>query len=206
MSGPRRPQPPYGPTLVVGLLGAVAATVGVAKPWVSASTHQAGLPEIEAQVSGSDLAPLAGALGVVVLAAFGAVIATRALVRRALGVLIVVAAAVVLVTAVHPPGATDALHDALTAKGWSGGEMDTTTLGWRWLALGGSILAIAAGVAISLYGSQWATMGSEYDAPRARGRTAGDDGGRDATAAVSTEADAWREIDRGRDPTHDDRA
>lgn len=201
------PQPRlrYGPTLVVGLLGAIAATVGVAKPWVTASVQETGLPSIEAQVTGSDLAPLAGALGVVVLAAFGAVIATRGWVRRSLGVLIVVASAVLLVTAVHPPASTDALHDALTAKGWTGGQLDPATSGWRWLTLIGSGLALAAGFAISLYGARWATMGSQYDAPRTRGRP-DTKGSGDSTAAVSSEADVWREIDRGRDPTHQDDA
>ena len=72
----------YGPTLVVGLAGALAMTVGVAKPWVTATARQSGLPQIEVTVSGASLAPLAGALGVVVLAAFGAVVATRGWVRR----------------------------------------------------------------------------------------------------------------------------
>ena len=61
----------YGPTLVLGLAGALAVMVGVAKPWATATATQPGLPAIEVQVTGADLAPLAGALGVVLLAAFG---------------------------------------------------------------------------------------------------------------------------------------
>jgi uncharacterized membrane protein (TIGR02234 family) len=81
--------------------------------------------------------------------------------------------------------------------------MTTSTTGWRWLTLAGSVAAIAAGVAISLYGARWATMGSEYDAPRTRGSGV-TRGTTDTTAVVSSEADVWREIDRGRDPTHHD--
>ena len=200
----------YGPTLVLGLAGAIAVTVGVTKPWVTATAHQSGLPTIDVSVTGASLAPLAGALGVVVLAAFGAVIATRGWVRRALGVLIVLAAGVVLVTAIHPPGATSAVEDALSAKGWSTGPYDTGASAWRWIALGGALVSMAAGVAISVYGSRWATMGREYDAPTPAG-----DGTADATAGSSsgtpddedlTEAELWRELDHGRDPTHRDGA
>jgi uncharacterized membrane protein (TIGR02234 family) len=190
----------YGPTLVIGLAGAVAVMVGVAKPWVTATARQTGLPEIEASVSGADLAPLAGALGVVVLAAFGAVIATRGWVRRALGGLIVVASIVVLVSAIHPPGATGALEDALSAKGWSGGDYDSGTAWWRWLAMAGSVATTFAGAAISRYGARWATMGAAYDAP---GTAQDAVPAKQRDAAPTTERDVWREIDEGRDPTDD---
>lgn len=182
----------YGPTLVVGLAGAIAVTVGVAKPWATATARQAGLPTIEASVSGADLAPLAGALGVVVLASFGAVVATRGWARRALGVLIVLAALVVLVSAIAPPGAGSALDDALAAKGWTGGDHDIGIAGWRWVALAGAVASVLAGAAISFYGGRWATMGAEYDAPAPT---------KDSAQPPSTEAEVWRELDQGRDPT-----
>jgi uncharacterized membrane protein (TIGR02234 family) len=194
----QRPRLRYGPTLVLGLAGALAMTVGVAKPWVTATARQTGLPQIEVAVSGADLAPLAGALGVVVLAAFGAVIATRGWVRRALGMLIVLASLVVLVSALHPPGATGELEDALGAKGWTGGDYDSGIAAWRWLALAGSVASILAGLAISRYGGRWATMGAAYDAP---GGSQDAVPGRQPDPAASTEADVWREIDEGRDPT-----
>ncbi len=193
----------YGPTLLLGLLGAAAIVVGVARPWANATANQPGLPTIHADVTGADLAPLAGALGVVVLAAFGAVIATRGWVRRGLGVLIVASAAVVLVTAIDPPGATSGLRDALSAKGWSGGALDPGVSGWRWVALAGSVASIAAGVAISLYGARWATMGAEYDAPAA---AKSDQPGSTAPQVASTEAEVWRELDEGRDPTRNGEA
>lgn len=190
----------YGPTLLLGLVGGVAVMVGVAKPWATATAQQAGLPELHADVTGADLAPLAGALGVVVLAAFGAVIATRGRARQTIGVLVVLASLVVLVSAIHPPAATDALRDALAAKGWSGGDVDTSTAAWRWVALAGSLAAIAAGLAISLYGARWATMGAAYDAPAP---TAGpSQTGVGGLSEGTSDAEVWREIDRGRDPTH----
>jgi uncharacterized membrane protein (TIGR02234 family) len=143
----------------------------------------------------------------VVLAAFGAVVATRGWFRRGLGVLIVLAAAVVLAAALHPPGATSALQDGLSAKGWSSGGYQTATAGWRWVAMFGSALSIAAGGAISLYGARWATMGRAYDAPTTT-TPAGTVSPAVTQAPVDaqplTEADVWREIDQGRDPTHGD--
>ncbi len=196
----------YGPTLVVGLVGALAVTVGVAKPWVTATARVPGLPTIEASVTGADLAPLAGALGLVVLAGFGAVIATRGWVRRVVGILVVAAAAVVLVTTIHPPGATGTLEDGLAAKGWNSGAYSTNVDAWRWVSLAGALISVAAGAAISRYASRWATMGQEYDAPtRNAAATSGADGESTEMAELS-EADVWREIDRGRDPTHRDEA
>ena len=112
-------------TLCVGLRGALAVTVAVARPWVRASAEVAGLPTIEAEVSGATLRPLTGALGVVLLAAFGAVIATRGWLRRSLGILIVAAAAVVVISALLPIDDAGAVEDALAAKGWSEGDYDT---------------------------------------------------------------------------------
>ncbi|MGI8578039.1 MAG: Trp biosynthesis-associated membrane protein [Nocardioidaceae bacterium] len=186
----------YGVTLVTGLLAATGVTVGVSKAWASATATIQGLPILHATVSGAELAPLAGALGVVLLASFGAVIATRGLVRRGLGVLIVAAAVVVLVSAVHPGAAHDALEAGLSAKGLSGGDgFETQSVGWRWLVLAASVLCVLAGGAVAAYGDQWATMGSRYDAPSA------DEPPAPNPDDELSEAEAWRAIDRGQDPT-----
>ena len=187
----------YGPTLVVGLGAATAVTVAVSRPWVEASVHQRGVPNIEASASGADIVPLAGALGVVVLAAFGAVIATHGLVRRALGVLIMVAAASIVAAALSTGSAGSQLEAGLSARGWSGGSYSTADQPWRWVALTAALLCVVAGAAVAAYGPGWATMGSRYDAPR----TDADPGGPTRAAEAMSEADVWREIDRGRDPT-----
>ena len=185
----------YGPTLVLGLLGAVAVTVGVSRPWVGATANVAGLPTLYADASGADLVPLAGALGVVLLAAFGAVVATRNWVRRCLGLLIVVASVVVAVAAIHPANAANTLTDGLAAKGWSGADYSTTTMAWRWLVLVGALVCLGAGAAVARFGAGWATMGSRYDAPAAPVET------RSRADGQLTEAEVWHAIDQGHDPT-----
>jgi uncharacterized membrane protein (TIGR02234 family) len=186
----------YGATIVLGLVCAGALSVCVSRPWVTATATVKGLPVISASVDGADVAPLAGALGFVLLAAVGAVIATRGWVRRGLGVLIMLAAAAVVVAAVHPGDTRGAIEQALSAKGWSGGPYDAGTSAWRWLAAAAGLGCLLTGMLTARYGGSWASMGARYDAP-----------GRDAdapaieTQGTPTETDLWRSIDSGRDPT-----
>lgn len=189
----------YAVTLVVGLFAAIAATVGLAQPWIAASATQEGLPVVKASVTGAEVAPLAGALGVVVLASFGAVIATRGWARRALGALIVIGAAVIAFSTLRPPSGSDQLEAGLSALGWAGGPYDMSTRPWRLVTLAAASLCLAAGVAVIARGHRWATMGSRYDAPTSHevGTNAVDD----ADRGELSEADVWHEIDHGRDPT-----
>jgi uncharacterized membrane protein (TIGR02234 family) len=194
------PSPPqhargYGQTLALGLVSATAAAVGAARPWQTATASVPGLPAISAQVDGTDLAPLAGALGFVLLAAFGAVIATRGWVRRGLGVLVVVCAVTVAVTVVHPDGGSQAIQQALSAKGWSGGSYRSSTSLWRWVCGAGAIGSMLAGAVIARFGGAWAIMSSRYDAP-----LTAEEKHRDLPLNP-TETDLWRSIDSGQDPT-----
>ena len=197
----------YGLTLLVGLLGAVAVTVGVSRPWASATAEQTGNPTLEATVSGADLVPLAGALGVVMLAAFGAVVATRGLVRRGLGVAIALASAIVAASAARPPGAGDQLETALSAVGWAGGDYASSVEPWRWVTFTGAVACLAAGTAVARYGGRWPTMSARYDAPVAGADQAvptapnPDGAGDDSGDRPLSEAEVWRAIDEGRDPT-----
>jgi uncharacterized membrane protein (TIGR02234 family) len=197
-------------TLGGGLLGALAVAVAVARPWVQASAEVAGLPTITVEVSGATLRPLTGALGLVLLASFGAVVATRGWLRRSFGILIVAAAAVVLASALLPIDDAGAVEEALAAKGWSQGDYDTTSVGWRWLAAAGATVCVLAGLAVALLGAGWPTMGSRYDAPTANrsSRSAADSSTARAKPADGAEenldeAELWRSLDRGHDPTRD---
>jgi len=195
----------YAITLVAGLLASTAVAVGVSRPWMSATATVPGLPTIRATASGAELSPIAGALGVVLLAAFGAVVATGGWVRRGIGGLICVAALVVLVAALRPPDAATALQDGLSARGWSGGDYATDTEVWRWLVAAAAALCCVAGAEVAHAGARWPTMGSRYEAPAGQA----DAGGRSAVSAAPvhsvdaalTDEDVWREIDRGHDPT-----
>jgi uncharacterized membrane protein (TIGR02234 family) len=184
----------YGPTLLIGLAGAVAVVVGTARPWAEISGSVRAVPVVHASVDGASVAPLAAALGYVVLAGFGAVVATRGTVRRAIGVAVLVASAVVVLVAIAVPSdVSAALHSALRAKGYpGGGVVSERTSAWRWVCLGGAFLAGLSGATVAALGSQFAVMGARYDAP-----SAGPD-----ESAERDDTEMWRAIDRGDDPTH----
>jgi uncharacterized membrane protein (TIGR02234 family) len=186
----------YARTLVLGLISAGAVSVGVSKPWVTATATVTGLPVISASVDGADVAPLAGALGFVLLAGLGAVVATRGRLRRGLGLLIVVAAAVVLAAAVHPGDTQRGIEQALAAKGWSGGPYRTGVGGWRVVTAVGGCGCLLSGALVARFGARWASMGARYDAPRTTPATAAGD-----LPPAPTDTDLWRSIDSGHDPT-----
>lgn len=214
----------YAVTLAAGLLAATAVAVGATKPWATATAIQAKLPTVEVTVSGTELTAPAAALGMVMLAAFGAVVATRGRLRQALGLAIIVCAAVVLVLAIRPGDQTPAVEAALSARGWLGGAYDTATSPWRWLVAAGAGACVVAGTSVARFGADWPAMGSRYDAPRGAAGTPDRQ-----TAAVDTmlempasvhpprdeasstpnppleaeleDADVWRALDRGHDPT-----
>ncbi len=195
LPGGRRHLQGYPQTLLLGLASATGATVGASRPWQSATANVQGLPTIHAQVDGADLAPLAGALGFVLLASFGAVVATRGWVRRGLGILVVVCAVAVVVAVVHPGGGSRAIEQGLSAKGWSGGSYDSHTAAWRWVSGAGALGCALAGGLIAWFGGSWATMSSRYDAPLSVDQAPG------PALVDPTETDLWRSIDSGHDPT-----
>jgi uncharacterized membrane protein (TIGR02234 family) len=185
----------YGAALVLGLLGAIGLTVGASRSWAEATATVARLPTIHTSASGATLAPVAGAFGLVTLAAFGAVIATRGWVRRALGALIVVAALVAAVAVLHPGDPDGTLRSNLTDKGWTGGGYASSTTAWRWLALASALVCAAAGAATARLGHRWAVMGARYDAPTRSRRPVV------LRPEEMRESDVWQAIDRGDDPT-----
>ncbi len=192
----------YGFAVLVGLLSAVAVTTGVSRPWYEASATVKNLPRLEAAATGSELLPVAGALGLVLMASFGAVIATRGWWRRGLGLLIVVGAVVVLVAAARPGTTDQVLRADLAARGWPGGGYDTSVTPWRWLVLAGSAGCLAAGAAVARFGAQWPTMGQRYDAPPLSADSAAADESFPAEVDRSlTQEQLWRALDQGRDPT-----
>lgn len=188
-------------TVLAGVASATAVTAGMSRPWTEATTTVAGLPRIDVAVAGADLAPLAGALGLVLLAAFGAVLATRNWARRAVGSVIVAAALVVLVAAIFPAESAPLLQDRLAAKGWSApAPYASSTQVWRWLVAVGGAGCLVSGLLVVRRSGSWPSMGRRYDAPQAApAPTAGvAEGSADADLDEQT---LWRALDEGRDPT-----
>jgi uncharacterized membrane protein (TIGR02234 family) len=183
----------FAPAVLAGLGGAAAAAVAAGRTWATASGSAAGVA-VRAGVTGSDAAPLALALALVTLAAWGVVLVVRGTARRvvaALGALAaigVVTATVAAVTHTHTGAA-----DAVVAKGATRDAVRTSLTGWYYVTLLGGVLTLAAFVVAVVAAPRWPAMGSRYDAPGAPTER--------GSGPVATETDMWRALDDGRDPT-----
>jgi hypothetical protein len=157
--------------------------------------------------------PLAAALAVVALAGVVAVVATRGLARRLVGLVLVLAATVTAVLVVLPVSAAGVLAAAQTsAAGQAGSVTGGTGPGqaalagapavtaahqvvlasfpWRWLAVAGALAVLAAGFAVAWRGARWPVMSSRYDQPGPAG-----------AAPVADTATLWESLSKGVDPT-----
>jgi uncharacterized membrane protein (TIGR02234 family) len=230
MSSPKRE---YGYALLVGAVGAGLVLLAMRAQWAQAVfTPQKPLTSQVVGVSGTDLVPVAGALGLAALAGLVAVIATRGVVRRAVGVLLALfgagAGAAVLTTVsaktvlsvaagkvASPESAALSGAAGSTTSGSSGsgalvvtgsaGHAIMTGAPWHVAVVVGALLVFAAGLATALRGQAWPVMSARYDAPGTRAPGSGSPGsGRPARAADA--ASMWESLNGGEDPTEDDPA
>jgi uncharacterized membrane protein (TIGR02234 family) len=212
----------YALALLTGAAGAGLVLLAVRQRWAQAvfTPPKPLSPEV-INVSGGDLVPLAGALGLAALACLAAVIATRGVARRAVGMLLaalgagtavavgtgVTAASVLSVAAskVGSPG-TAAVSGAVgsTTGGGSSGSAAVTVVGaaghaimtgtpWQLTVLAGALLVVAAGAATAWRGPRWPVMSARYDPPE-RKRTGHVSPARDS-------ASMWESLSAGADPT-----
>jgi uncharacterized membrane protein (TIGR02234 family) len=215
MSGSARRE--YVLTLAAGAVGAGLVLLSVRQEWARVVTAAVSpLPSSSVPVSGQDLLPVAGALGLVSLAGLGALIATRGLARRLTGVVLALfgvataagaclrlsaAAAVAAARGAAVSGAASATAGGSggvspgTVPGGGGPALSQSahvvmmTFPWRGLAVAGAVLILAAGAAAAWRGGTWPTMSSRYDR-QARREPAGTD-----TASL------WEALSSGVDPT-----
>ena len=204
----RRPAGPgreYALALLGGAAGAGLILLAVRERWAEGVfTPPKPLSTQVINVSGGDLVPLAGALGLVALACLAAVIATRGVLRRITGALLaalgagagiavatgVSAATVVSVAAskVGSPGAAALSQTASgsTTSGSAGGSSSISMTGvaghavmtgtpWQVAVFAGALLVVAAGIATAWRGPSWPVMSTRYDAPERHTRKAGPD-------------------------------
>ncbi len=204
-----KPQPtsprPRGLAVAVlgGLAGGGLALLGASRPWARVDVAVEGVPTVVVEVLGTDAVPTVGAAALVVLTGSLALLPTSGPLRRLVAALVALAAvAVLLGTLTASAALSDALaRDLLATASTDSGDASALAASaegtwWRWLTLIGGLLALTVGTWAVLLGHTWAVMGSRYDAPEAaRGRSAP---GRQGT---NEDADLWRALDDGRDPT-----
>jgi uncharacterized membrane protein (TIGR02234 family) len=204
----------YALAVLLGLAGAGCMLLSIRQGWARVVTPAPRpLPPSVVSVRGQDLVPVAGALGLAALAGLAAVLATRGLLRRLVGVLLALfggGAAVAVSVHLSPSAvlaaaaaAGSASTQAGSATGGSapgpGGALGPAaglaghvTMGgfpWRWAVLLGALAVIAAGLLVAWRGPAWPVMSSRYDQPAARSPRPAD------TAAL------WDSLSAGIDPT-----
>jgi uncharacterized membrane protein (TIGR02234 family) len=219
----RRPAPgarrEYLLTLLAGAVGAAVVLLAARQDWARVVTVEPHpLPASRVAVSGQDLVPAAGALGLAALAGLAAVLATRGLVRRVVGGLLA-AFGVAIVASVSLPvtaaqirgaamGATTAQAGSVpggstvgsgTTPGTGGSGLAGLSLAshvemaafpWRWAVLAGGLVVLGAGVLVAWRGTRWPVMSSRYDRPASR-----------KPPAVTDPASLWESLSQGLDPT-----
>lgn len=186
----------FGPTVLAGLAFGALTAVSAARDWAVASGSAAGA-DVSAAVRGSATAPLAIALALVALAAWGTVLVLRGRARQVVAAVGAAASAGVLATVVS--GFAEAQDDAVEAvvsRGATGDVFESSLTGWYFACGGGAVLTLLAFAVAVAAATRWPAMGSRYDAPA--GRTSAGAAGAPGSA---TEQDMWRALDDGRDPT-----
>jgi uncharacterized membrane protein (TIGR02234 family) len=190
--------------LLLDLAGAALALLVSARTWQTIATARPRpLADAVLHVSGRTLSSATTALGLVALAGVVAVLATRGLARRAVGVVLAAAGIGVIWTSFG------GLHRVSTSRARALLESKRTGLDlyssihasvdgqWAVLSAVGGALVLGAGVLIAVAGHRWVAMSAKYDAPAGRPPSSEDV----AAAKARAEAGLWSALDSGDDPT-----
>lgn len=194
---PRRltPRRLYGPVVLATLAAGGLAFFAAGRTWAEADLEPEGLAAATVSVSGADAQPLVSALAIVVVTAALAILAAGPRLRRVVGVLTVLVAAVAIVTV--PRAGSDSLDSAIrSAAEESPAYTGPDALGavshapWDLVTIAAFVLAIVLGALTVRFGPRWPTMSTRYEAPTSR-----------PVADDPTSTDMWKAMDRGDDPT-----
>jgi uncharacterized membrane protein (TIGR02234 family) len=185
-----RPRRLFWPIVLLGVAGSVLAAIAGDHQWRTLGMSKGQTVSFDGPSLDS---PATTALALVCLAAWGVFLVTRGLVRRALAVLAALAAAGTVATTFSRPDGTGEFT-VTSAAPVSAVHLSTTA--WPWVALLGSLLALAAAVLALLWSPRWPEMGRRYDAPTTPGV-----GPVDLSEAEPIEL--WKTMSEGHDPTSD---
>jgi uncharacterized membrane protein (TIGR02234 family) len=212
----------------------VLVLLAVRQGWAAVDFSASSLlPAHAVAVTGQDLVPAAGALAVAGLACLAAVVATRGVVRRGVGILLagigagVAAAAsasvhtatVVAAAAGHASPAAGSViggpvagGGGLPSLGASGG-VTMASFPWRAIAVAGALAVIATGLLAAWRGERWPVMSGRFDRPQRRAsaehehavvsRARGHAEPGAEPGPDASPAALWESLDRGADPTDD---
>lgn len=195
----RRTHAEFGTALALDLVGAVGAILVSLQTWQVLTVHAPRPhPDVTQHVTGRavDAAPLAFAL--VALAGVVAVLATRGIVRRGVGVVIAAVGAGLIWRAVASAGAVSAArarsligaqHREVTLSAGTSPSI-VTHVAWPVLTVVCGVLVVAGGTLAAVRGHDWRAMSARYESDPTR-----------AADPQRAAASMWTALDRGEDPT-----
>jgi len=171
--------------VLASLAGAGLVLVATRQTWVSAVIERpAPFPAGRAESTGAELRAWVPALAWTALAGAGALLATRGVLRRLVGGLLVLAGA-------------GAAVGALTAA--------APTMGWPVVAAAGGLVVGLAGAVAAVRGGRWPAMGARYERRRPAAGSGAPAAGEAPPVTPPGRAESperfWEALDRGEDPT-----
>ena len=145
------PQRELGTAVVACLGGAAVAIYGATRVWSVQVTERPGLTSLRATTTGAAHQPWLIGLALVALAGAGALLATRGLARRGLGVVLALVGAGLVVAAITGRASLDA------------GAAGAAATFWPIAGAAGGALVAWGGQAAARHGHRWPAMGSRYE-------------------------------------------
>jgi hypothetical protein len=168
--------------------GGLLILLASGRQWAHTSVRGVeGGAAVALSVTGHQVASSLPALGIALLALSFAIVAASGVMRRLVGVVIVIVSGTAVGVSI---AARSDVSAALERRevGAQGIVVHATANGWWLVATIGGLLAVAAGVMTVIRANRWSAMGERYDAPQSK-------------PAADPAAGAWEALDRGEDPT-----
>ncbi|MCW2678188.1 MAG: Trp biosynthesis associated, transrane protein Oprn/Chp [Modestobacter sp.] len=188
-------------------LGGALALSAASQRWLQVTiTRQPPLPPATQVLTGSQVAALVPACGLLLLASAVAMIAVRGLGRTAVGLLVALAGVVLGWSGLRAlTGGLGATAADVSGVVGLGGARPTSSLVATWpaLTLVAGLLAVLAGSLVVLRGRHWPGMGRRYERTGPSPAAAGAQRARPARPETAEDRHqaAWKALDRGEDPT-----
>lgn len=189
----------FAVALLLDLIGAAVVLLVATREWQTITTVRTRPFATDVlAVSGRTVDSASTALALVALAGVVAVLATRGVVRRGVGVLIALAGAGIIFGSALAMSAVSVqrARDLVRAKHEVVGNTTavsrhvSTHVGWAALSITGGVLVLCGGVLVAWRGARWAAMSTRYEPP-------------DSGARPKADARLWTALERGEDPTAD---
>jgi uncharacterized membrane protein (TIGR02234 family) len=188
----------FASALLLDLIGAAGALLVATRHWQTVTTPRpAPLRDDVLDLSGRTVDAAPTALALVALAGVVAVLATRGVARRVVGLILALAGAGLIWQAVAAADAVSAArarslvseHHATVAVSSAVPRVVTHPV-WPALTVVAGVLVLGAGLLVAWRGHRWQVMSTRYEARPSQ----------DSDPA-RTAATLWTELDRGADPT-----